>query len=270
VWAIRRADIRAEPHTFSGKVGVESDVAVGLDDSLFTESLHVPHAPIEVKTRAMSYRELSEVLPTVLEILQEAGAEVNAGTGIHVHHDVPEIVERPELAWRFASAWWRDHTIFYGLVEPSRESNPYCAPPSAEETHLFDDVESYRQLRQVLSHASRYWELRYRGLNLCNLADRERLTLEFRLGHATFDWAEVRAWILFTHRWVEHYAHHGLRCKGEPRSRTTKERDALFMTIGMKQNNRLYDWVAEPFNKARTSLIRQWRRFERMSFSVAT
>jgi hypothetical protein len=38
----------------------------------------------------------------------------------------------------------------------------------------------------------------------------------------------------------------------------------------MKQNNRLYDWVAEPFNKARTSLIRQWRRFERMSFSVAT
>ncbi len=58
---------------------------------------------------------------------------------------------------------------------------------------------------------------RYHGLNLINLANRERMTVEWRIHGGTTDWSKIRPWVLATQRWVEHAVKRSCHFKEEPR-----------------------------------------------------
>ena len=103
-------------------------VVVEHDSSLRDESKYagLRWSKIEVKTAPMTYRELEQVLPTALDIVNYFGARVNASCGLHVHHHLPEVLDRPQVARNLQHLWWRFHRVIYGLVAPSRRSNTYC------------------------------------------------------------------------------------------------------------------------------------------------
>src|SRR5437762_2686469 len=95
-------------------------VAVEHDSSLRDESRYegIRWAKVEVKTFPMSWQQLGGVLPSTLEIVRYMGARVNESCGLHVHHNLPEVVERPEVVRSLQHLWWRFHRPIYGLVAP--------------------------------------------------------------------------------------------------------------------------------------------------------
>ena len=74
----------------------------------------------------------------------------------------------------------------YGVVPSSRKSNHYCPPPHRDEATVFDTVSSYPALCGKLHH----WN-RYRGLNYQNLANPDRMTVEWRIHGGTTDWEKI-------------------------------------------------------------------------------
>ena len=63
----------------------------------------------------------------------------------------------------------------------------------------YDTCRSYSTLCELLDRVSRF-----NGLNLTNLANLRRMTVEWRLHGGTTDWNKIKAWVLATQRWVEH------------------------------------------------------------------
>ena len=233
-------------------------IAVEHDSSLRDESNYrsLRWSKIEVKTAPMRFRELSEVLPTTLEVIRYCGARVNSSCGFHVHHHFPEAQEDPESVRSLQHLWWRFHQVMFGLVAPSRRTNTYCCPPQLPDATRFDRCQTHAQVCDALRTASRY-----SGLNLINLANSDRMTVEWRLHHGTLEWEKVKAWVLTTQRWVEHAAARSCHFKPEPVPNTQAGLNSLLVTAGLKPNSRIYRKVEHDLRQSGKFLLRRWKHF---------
>jgi hypothetical protein len=251
--------IRACPRAYSRQPIPEGcQVCVEHDSSIRDESRYagIRWAKLEVKTKPMPWSDLERVLPPVLEILRYLGARVNESTGLHVHHHLPEVVERPEVVRNLQHLWWRFHPVMYGLVAPSRKSSQYCRPPQPIDAKRFDKVRSFEQLGSLLNRCDRY-----HGLNLTNLTSPERMTVEWRLHHGSVEWQKIKAWVLATQRWVEHAVARSCHLKPEPIPNTQAGLNALLVTTGLKPNSRVYSKVDKELRQVGKYLLRRWKRF---------
>ena len=233
-------------------------LAVEHDSSLQDEARYrgLRWSKIELKTCPMTHAELSNVLPTALDIVNYFGARVNRSCGLHVHVSLAEIAEHPLIARNLQHLWWRFHPVLYGLVAPSRQSSSYCRPPQKTEATMYDDCNTYPKLCQKLSHVSRY-----SGLNLTNLADRNRLTAEWRLHHGSTDWQKIGCWTLVMLRLVEHAISRSCQYRPEPVPNTQAGLNSLLITTGLKPNSRLYAKVDQQLREAGRFLLRRWKHF---------
>jgi len=236
----------------------DAKLAVEHDASLRDESKYrgLRWSKIEVKTAPMTWEEVERVVPPALDIIRYFGARVNASCGLHVHHHLPEAEGRPDVVRSLQHLWWRFHPIFYGLVAPSRKSSHYCRPPQPSEARRFDRVRFYRQLGGLLDRFDRY-----HGLNLTNLADQQRMTVEWRLHHGTLEWEKVKAWVLATQRWTEPAVKRSCHYKAEPIANTQAGLNALLVTTGLKPNSRIYAKVVKELRQVGRFLLRRWKHF---------
>lgn len=232
-------------------------VVVEHDSSLRHESRYtgINWSKLEIKTAPMTYRELERVLPTILDIVNYFGAKVNASCGLHVHHHLPEVAQRPQVVRSIQHLWWRFHRVIYGLVAPSRGSNTYCIAPSAREARQYDECKTYAKLCSAVNRANRYC-----GLNLTNLANRERMTVEWRVHQGSTDARKILNWALATQRWVEHAVARSCHYKSEPMPNSRAGINALLVTTGLKGNSRIYS-VDKELRNVGKYLLKRWKRF---------
>lgn len=211
---------------------------------------------IELKTAAVNWPEIERVLPPALEIIKYVGARVNVSCGLHVHHHLPEALERPTVVRNLQHFWWRFHEVLFGLVSPSRKTNQYCRPPTEDQATLFDKVRTYEDLCDELDGCSRYG-----GLNFVNLANRYRMTVEWRFHSGTTDWSKIRAWVLATQRWVEHAASRSCHHRAQPAANTRAGLNALLLSTGLKPNSRIYRKIDKELRGVGRFLLRRWKHF---------
>ena len=233
-------------------------LAVEHDASLRDESRYegLGWSKLEVKTAPMQWTELERVLPPALDVIRYFGARVNHSCGLHVHHELSEVVEHSLIARNLQHLWWRFHRVIYGLVALSRKQNSYCGPPSQEDACRFDSCRTYDQLCRELRRCERQ-----RGLNLTNLTDSGRRAVEWRIHGGTTDWAKIAAWILATQRWVEHAAQRSCQYRPEPVPNTQAALNSLLITTGLKPNSRIYLKVAKELREVGKFLLRRWQHF---------
>ena len=177
------------------KLAIEHDVSLR-DESQYAG---LRWSKVEIKTMPMTWTEVEEVLPQALEIVRYCGARVNHSCGLHVHHHLPEVTDRPQVVRSLQHLWWRFHQVMYGVVAQSRQANTYCHAPQRADATQYDNCRSYARLCHVLDRVSRF-----NGLNLTNLSNESRRTVEWRIHSGTTDWDKVKTWVLATQRWVEH------------------------------------------------------------------
>ena len=204
----------------------------------------------------MFWEEVERILPQALDIIRYCGARTNASCGLHVHHHLPEIQARPQVVRSLQHLWWRFHPVMFGLVAPSRKTNMYCCPPRPEEATRFDSCHSYEAVRGRLARADRYC-----GLNLSNLTNQERMTIEWRIHNGTTDWSKIKAWVLATQRWVEHAVTRSCHYRPEPMSNTQAGLNSLLVTTGLKTNSRIYNKIEKEVRDAGRFLFRRWKQF---------
>jgi len=233
-------------------------LAVEHDTSLRDESRFpgLRWSKLEVKTAALPWPEIERILPPTLEIVNYLGARCNTSTGLHVHHHLPEVVERPEVVRNLSHLWWRSHKVIYGMVAPSRRANTYCVAPSSSDATRFDNVRSFSDLCSKLQACQRY-----SGLNLTNLSEPRRQTVEWRTHHGTTDWSKISAWLLATQRWVEHAVARNCHYKPEPLPNTREALNALLVATGLKINSRIYSKIEKPLRQAGRFLLKRWKSF---------
>ena len=233
-------------------------LAVEHDASLHDESKYrgLSWSKLEVKTSPMLWDEVERVLPEALEIIQYLGARINASCGLHVHHHLPEAEDKPQVVRNLQHLWWRFSPVMYGLVAPSRMTNTYCRPPQRDEATAFDSCVNYASLCGKLNRSERY-----HGLNLINLANRERMTVEWRIHGGTTDWSKIRPWLLATQRWVEHAVKRSCHFKPEPVANTQAGLNALLVTTGLRSNSRIYRKVDKDLRQVGKYLLQRWKQF---------
>lgn len=241
-------------------------LAVEHDASLHDESKYrgIAWSKLEIKTAPMLWDEVEQVLPKALEIIQYIGARVNASCGLHVHHHLPEAENRPQVVRNLQHLWWRFHRVMYGVVAPSRHGNIYCCPPRLSDATIFDACMTYPSLCGTLSRMQRY-----HGLNMSNLANRDRMTVEWRLHGGTTDWAKIRPWVLATQRWVEHAVTRSCHLKTEPLDNTQSGLNSLLVTTGLKSNSRIYNKVDKDLRQVGKYLLKRWKHFNADELSKA-
>ena len=245
----------------------DCQLAVEHDASLRDESRYrgLSWSKLEVKTAPMLWDEVERVLPPALEIIQYVGARINASCGLHVHHHLPEAEHKPQVVRNLQHLWWRFHRVMYGVVAPSRQTHLYCRPPRGDEATTFDTCASYPSLCGKLHLLERY-----SGLNLTNIANRDRMTVEWRIHGGTTDWEKIRPWILATQRWVEHAVKRSCHFKTDPVANTQIGLNALLVTTGLKTNSRIYRKVAKDLRQVGKYLLKRWKRFNATAPCKAT
>ncbi len=211
---------------------------------------------LEIKTAPMAWPELERILPSALDIIRYVGSRVNHSCGLHVHHHLPEVVDRPFVVRNLQHLWWRFHPVMYGLVCPSRRSNTYCYAPQQADARQYDDCWSYSKLCGILGRVNRT-----NGLNLTNLTNRERLTVEWRIHGSTTDFDKIRAWVLATQRWTEHASARNCHYRPAPMPNTRVGLNALLVTTGLKGNSRIYSKVDKELKQVGSFLRRRWKHF---------
>ena len=233
-------------------------LAIEHDMSLRDESTYagLRWSKLECKTMPMTWAEVEEVLPQALEIIRYCGARVNHSCGLHVHHHLPEVIDKPQVVRSLQHLWWRFHPVMFGLVAPSRKSNTYCHAPQRSDATQFDDCHSYAKLSGVLRQVGRF-----NGLNLTNLTNRERMTVEWRLHRGTVDWEKIKTWVLATQRFVEHSVARSCHYKADPMPNTQAGLNSLLVTTGLKPNSRIYNKVDKELRQVGKYLLRRWKHF---------
>jgi hypothetical protein len=204
----------------------------------------------------MTWSELERVMPPALEIVNYLGGRINVSCGLHIHHHLPEVVEKPQVVRNLEHAWWRIHQVVFGLVAPSRRRNQYCRAPNEAEAIQFDGVRNYARLCEKLRLIDRY-----AAVNFVNLLNPDRMTVEFRMHQGTTDWAKLRAWVLFTQRLIEHAVARSCQYSRTPLPNTRAGLNAMLITLGLKPNNRVYQKVDKDLRLVGKYLLKRWQQF---------
>ncbi len=232
--------------------------AIEHDVSLRDESRYdgLRWSKIEAKTAPMTWEEIERVVPAALNIIIYVGSRCNSSTGLHVHHHLPEVEQHPQVVRNLQHLWWRFNQVMYGLVAPSRTANQYCRHPRWPEGNQFDKVSSYAALCRELNNIDRY-----QGLNLTNLADQNRMTVEWRIHGGTTDWTKIKAWVLATQRWIEHAVKRSCHYRPELVANTQAGLNSLLTTTGLKPNSRIYSKVDKELRQVGRFLLKRWKHF---------
>lgn len=235
------------------KLAIEHDSS--LRDECRYEGLR--WSQIEIKTCPSTWAELESILPKALDIIKYVGARTNASCGFHVHHALPEVVERPVVVRNLQHLYWRFSQVVFGLVSTSRRANYYCQTPQRHQAVLFDRVRTYADLCEKLNTCDRHW-----GLNLTNLSAQGRQTVEWRMHQSTTEWAKISAWVLATQRWIEHSIARSCHYREESLPNSQASLNALLVTTGLKSNSRIYRKVDKPLREVGRYLLRRWKHFK--------
>lgn len=99
------------------------------------------------------------------------------------------------------------------------------------------------------------------GLNLTNLLDDSRRTVEWRLHGGTTDWIKVKNWVLATQRWVEHSVARSCHYRAEPVPNNRHGLNALLLVSGLRPNSRVYSKVDAELRMVGRYLLRRWKHF---------
>lgn len=123
----------------------------------------------------------------VIAKLNEIGAKVNDSCGLHVHVGVERDIRVVKNVIRFAAQ--HERAIFASTGDKKRERGRYSRPISEIYTAV-KDTKSFPELNTKMREA----EIdRYRSLNLTNLTNGTRNTVEFRAFAGTLDAIQVFA-----------------------------------------------------------------------------
>lgn len=123
----------------------------------------------------------------VIAKLNEWGARVNDSCGLHVHVGVEREIRVVKNVIRFAAQ--HERAIFATTGDKKRERNRYTQPVS-EIYAAVKDAKDFPQLNAKMREAGID---RYRSLNLTNLTNGTRNTVEFRAFAGTLDALQVFA-----------------------------------------------------------------------------
>jgi hypothetical protein len=204
----------------------------------------------------MSFRELEQVLPHALDVINYFAPRINPSCGLHCHVHLGIVTSRPLVVRNLQHLYVRYAPVVYGMVAPSRRHSSYCVPPRPEDARLYDNCTTYTKLCQRLSRTSRY-----NGLNLTNLTNPDRLTVEWRMHSATTDWPKVRAWVLFCTQFSHHASLRSCHFRPDQVLNTQHSLKALMTVIGMRPNTRIYSQVDKDLRQAAKFLLRRWKHF---------
>ena len=233
-------------------------VVVEHDSSIRDETRYagIRWAKLECKTAPMTLDDLSQTLPKVCGVLTYLGARVNTSTGLHVHHHLPEIVQRPQVARSLMHFFWRFAPVLYTVVAPSRRGNQYCRAPQQADARRYDRIRTYEQLCRELGRVDRYC-----GLNLTNLNHQQRMTVEWRMHHGTLDANKILSWALATQRWTEHAVGRSCHFTEQQVANDRAGINALLVTTGLKPNSRIYREVEKDLRQVGRYLLKRWKKF---------
>jgi len=234
------------------KMAIEHDSSLR-DESRFSG---LSWSKIEAKTAPMSFRELEQVLPHALEVINYFAPRLNASCGLHCHVHLEAVTSRPLVVRNLQHLYVRYAPVIYGMVAASRRRSSYCVPPEPEDARMYDGCTTYAKLCQRLSRATRY-----SGLNLTNLTNRERLTVEWRMHSGTTEWAKIQAWVLFCTQFVRHATVRSCHHRPDQAENTQQSLKALMTVIGMRPNTRIYNQVDKDLRRAAKYLLRRWKAF---------
>lgn len=130
-----------------------------------------------------------ESVRQVVAKLNELGAQVNYSTGLHIHVGVSRDIKVVKNVIRFAAQ--HECAIFASTGDKRRERNHYTKPISEIYTAV-KDVKDFPQLNAKIAATQID---RYRSLNLVNLTNGTRNTVEFRAFAGTLDALQIFAHI---------------------------------------------------------------------------
>lgn len=145
-------------------------------------------------------------LERAYDLIVSNGGYVTIADGLHVHHDAPEFVAKPELCRALARNWARNRKVIYGMVAPWRRESPMCHPVD-ENVGIGGDP-----------MGRGYYDLTFGKLPSLG-------TIEVRLHEGTLDFQAARAWIMFVQKMI----HRAVTQKTALATRT--EREALLEAI---------------------------------------
>lgn len=232
-------------------------VAVEYDASIQPEQRYrgIRWAQIEVKTNILNLQEWETVVPPMLNLLRYAGLRVNHSTGHHLtlSFDEVEDVANVRSLWNL---YHRYQDVLFSLVAPSRRGNTYCRP-LPHEPKLLHGANSKRALRQRLASYDRYY-----FLNTTNLLGNSP-RIEIRNHQGTLDPAKARAWLHLHLAMVDHAVRRSCQAAPAPLANSRQTIDALFTTIGLKPNTRVYAKVDPVLRNTAKLLLRTWKKFNR-------
>jgi len=117
--------------------------------------------------------------------LHTMGAKVNASCGLHVHIGFDGSAQ--QLAKLISLVSFHEKALYASTGTKSRESNTYCASIKLA-YKPFEKMRSMAELRAGRSS-------RYHALNLQNLVDGSRPTVEFRVFAGTLNATKIKAYI---------------------------------------------------------------------------
>ena len=240
--------------------------AVEFDDSLMPPQTYhgIDWANLEVKTRKLAgLNEFDRFVPRMLDICKFLNCGTNASTGLHVTLGVAQEAADPAFLRSLLNLLWRFEPVLYALVQRGRATCGFAAP-MPDLRHVWAGAAQERSRRELLAHWQRTCGINIRSMLAPQRPGGERI--EFRMHEGTLDADETRHWVVLLNRLVDHAATH--LCK-TPAAQTQNDRTGLekmFVTTGMKPNNRLYPVVSAELAETRRYLIGRWRRLRGRGF----
>lgn len=189
------------------------------DSSIDLEPEDLPHRlrgldsyPLELKSPAYRYttEALTEVQRAVAVVKRYFKIFVNESCGFHVHvgnHDRGFTLETVKSLSLLVTVFERQ---LNQLHPRHRNFNSWCLTPALQllDRSLWEFVEAIEDMPDIISLIALMCSdkdnggSKYRAYNLCNLADDNRRTIEFRQHQGTIEAGAILAWIDLTCRLV--------------------------------------------------------------------
>jgi hypothetical protein len=235
------------------------DIAVENDSSVRGEAVYhgVRWVAVEVKTRILGGADDWErIVPKTLEVLNYLGCRVNASTGHHIHVEVAESRERPEVIRSVVNVFSRFESVLLGCVAPSRRGNLYCDSIDGIAARLAR-LKTREEFMQVISGTTRH-----ATMNLQNLSS-DGPRVEIRMHHGTLDSDKARHWMRLCLTLVSHGCRRTCKRAPSPLPDNRKGMEKLLVTLGFKPNSKVYRKVEPELRATGRFLLRRWRHFHR-------
>jgi hypothetical protein len=238
---------------------------VEFDDSLSPpETYHgINWANLEIKTKKLAgLPEFDRFVPRLLELCRFLNCGAHVSTGLHVHLGVMREAQEPHFLRSLLNLLWRFEPVLFGLVHWSRRTSGFCAP-MPDLRRLWAGAESASTRRELLN----LWHRRY-GVNIRHLLAPPQPSghrIEFRMHEGTLDAEETRHWVVLLNRLIDHAVTHACKTPASQAQRTRRGLEQMFITIGLKPNNRLYPVVSPELAATRRFLLERWRRLRGMN-----